>query len=188
MLTVFLGLIGLGLVVLVHELGHFMLARAMRVEVEAFSIGWGPRIVGLKRGRTEWKISAFPIGGYCKMKGEDSFRKALENKSDSLPREDGSFYGAAPWRRILISLAGPTANVIFAVLVFIVIAAIGYSVRSSPNRIALASEYQLVTGAPARSVSCRCGRTQDGRSHSRSERSSDNGLQCHPGGGRSFRR
>ncbi|MGO8694552.1 MAG: site-2 protease family protein [Rectinemataceae bacterium] len=151
MLTVFLGLIGLGLVVLVHELGHFMLARAMRVEVEAFSIGWGPRIVGLKRGRTEWKISAFPIGGYCKMKGEDSFRKALENKSDSLPREDGSFYGAAPWRRILISLAGPTANVIFAVLVFIVIAAIGYSVRSSPNRIALASEYQLVTGAPARS-------------------------------------
>ncbi|MDA8427191.1 MAG: RIP metalloprotease RseP [Treponema sp.] len=143
MLTILLGLIGLGLVVLVHELGHFVLARAMHVEVEAFSIGWGPRIVGFKRGGTEWKISAFPIGGYCKMKGEDSFRKALETKSESLPREDGSFYGAAPWRRILISLAGPVSNVIFAALVFIVIAAVGYTVHVSPNRIALASEYKL---------------------------------------------
>jgi regulator of sigma E protease len=147
MLTILLGLIGLGLVVLVHELGHFVLARAMHVEVEAFSIGWGPRIVGFKRGGTDWKISAFPIGGYCKMKGEDSFRKALENKSEALPREDGSFYGAAPWRRILISLAGPTANVVFATIVFIIIAAVGYSVRSSPNRIALASEYQLTASA-----------------------------------------
>lgn len=149
MLTILLGLIGLGIVVLVHEFGHFLLARAMGVEVEAFSIGWGPRIVGIKRGKTEWRISAFPIGGYCKMKGEDSFRKALENKADALPQEDGSFYGAAPWRRILISLAGPAFNVLFAIVVFIVIAAVGYSVQSSPNRIALASEYRLDAGAPA---------------------------------------
>ena len=63
----------------------------MGVEVEAFSIGWGPRIAGFKRGGTEWRISAFPIGGYCKMKGEESFRKALEDKARELPRENGSY-------------------------------------------------------------------------------------------------
>ncbi len=141
--TILLGLIGLGLVVLVHELGHFAAARAMGVEVEAFSIGWGPRVAGFKRGGTEWRFSAFPIGGYCRMKGEESFRKALEEKALELPRESGSFYGAAPWRRIVIALSGPLANVAFAVVVFVVASTIGYSTPTYPNRIVLLSEYSL---------------------------------------------
>jgi regulator of sigma E protease len=144
--TIILGLIGLGIVVIVHELGHFAAARAMGVEVEAFSVGWGPRIAGFKRGGTEWRFSAFPIGGYCKMKGEESFRKALEDKSPELPREKGSFYGAAPWRRIVIALSGPAANVLLALLIFIVASTIGYSTPTFPNRIVLLSDFNL--GAP----------------------------------------
>jgi regulator of sigma E protease len=144
--TILLGLIGLGLVVVVHELGHFAAARAMGVEVEAFSVGWGPRVAGFKRGGTEWRFSAFPIGGYCKMKGEESFRKALEDKSSELPREAGSYYGAAPWRRIIIALAGPIANVVFALIVFMIASTIGYTTPTYPNRIVLLSEYDL--GSP----------------------------------------
>lgn len=144
--TIVLGLIGLGIVVIIHELGHFFAARAMGVEVEAFSVGWGPRIAGFTRKGTEWRFSAFPIGGYCKMKGEESFRKALEDKASELPRESGSYYGAAPWRRIVIALSGPIANVILAFLVFIVVSTISYSSPTFPNRIVLLSEYNL--GAP----------------------------------------
>lgn len=141
--TILLGLIGLGLVVLVHELGHFVAARAMGVEVETFSIGWGPRIAGFKKCGTEWRFSVFPIGGYCKMKGEESFRQALENKAPELPRETGSFYGASPLRRIVIALSGPAANVLFALLVFIAVSTIGYSTPTYSNRIVLLSEYDL---------------------------------------------
>ncbi len=147
-LSVILGLLGLGLVVLVHELGHFFAARALGVEVEAFSIGWGPRLVAWKRGSTEWRISAFPMGGYCRMKGEESFRTALEHKLETIPREPGSFYGASPWRRIVIALSGPLANVVFAALVAIAVATVGYTIPTSSNRIVLASEFSL-DGKPA---------------------------------------
>jgi regulator of sigma E protease len=143
--TIFLGLIGLGLVVLVHELGHFAAARAMGVEVEAFSIGWGPRIAGFKRGATEWRFSALPLGGYCKMKGEESFRKALQDKASDMPREPGSFYGAAPWRRVVIALSGPLANVAFAIVAFMIVSTISYSVPTYSNRVVLLSEFNLGT-------------------------------------------
>jgi regulator of sigma E protease len=145
-LTIVLGLIGLGLVVLVHEFGHFAAARAMGVEVEAFSIGWGPRIAGFKRGRTEWRISAFPIGGYCRMKGEESFRKALAEGATELPREEGSYYGVSPWRRIVIAFSGPIANVFFALIIFVAVSTISYATPTYPNRIVLLSEFNL--GAP----------------------------------------
>lgn len=142
-LDVFLGLIGLGLVIFVHELGHFAAARAVGIGVEVFSLGWGPRLAGWKRGDTEYRISAFPIGGYCLMRGEAEFRKALENKSDEIPRTPGTFHGASPARRIIVSLAGPVANVVFAAIVFVGVAGIGYDVQTQGNRVVLASEFPL---------------------------------------------
>ena len=70
MIVVLLGLIGLGIMVFVHELGHFVAAKANGVVVEVFSLGWGPRLFGFKRGGTVYQVSWFPIGGYCKMRGE----------------------------------------------------------------------------------------------------------------------
>jgi regulator of sigma E protease len=142
-----LGLLGLGLVVIVHELGHLVAAKASGVEVEIFSVGWGPRIASFTRGKTEWRISAFPIGGFCKMKGEDAFRKALEDKASAIPRDSGSFYGTSPWRRIAIALSGPFANLVFAIIVFTLVFAIGYTVPTTSNRIVLASEYSLDASA-----------------------------------------
>jgi regulator of sigma E protease len=136
-----LGILGLGLVVFVHELGHLAAARIVGVEVEAFSLGMGPKIAGFSRGGTEWRLSAFPVGGYCKMKGEDAFRKALAEKASEIPRDRGTFYGAKAWQRIIVAIAGPLFNVLFAILVFIVVMAVGYSVPTASNRIVLASEY-----------------------------------------------
>jgi regulator of sigma E protease len=142
-LSILLGIVGLGLVVLVHEAGPFVAARAAGVEVETFSIGWGPRLVGWKGKNTDFCVSIFPLGGYCKMKGEEAFASAIQNKSETIPREPGTFYGAPAWKRILISLAGPAFNVLFATIVFMVVAGVGYTVKSYGNRIVLASEYSL---------------------------------------------
>ncbi len=148
MVVILLGLFGLGIVVFVHELGHFLAARWMGVHVEAFSLGWGPRLAGFVRNGTEYRVSVFPIGGYCRMKGEEAFKAALERGDEDMPREPGSFYGAPPWRRIVIALAGPLANLAFALIVAVVIAAAGYTLRTSGNKVILASEYSLF-GMPA---------------------------------------
>ena len=146
MLTVLIGLVGLSIVVIVHEFGHFIAARAVGVEVETFSIGWGPRLFGFKRRGTEWRISAFPIGGFCKMKGEEDFKAALEKKLPYIPTEKGSFYGSSPWKRILILVAGPLFNVLFAVLLFSIVSLVGITVQTAPNRIVLASEVSVLSG------------------------------------------
>lgn len=142
-LTIVLGLIGLGLVVVVHEFGHFVAARSLGVEVEAFSVGWGPKIAGFKKGGTEWRFSLLPLGGFCKMKGEDSFRQALEDKADVMPREPGSFYAAEPWKRIVIALSGPLVNVILAFIIFTCVSTFAYTTPTFSNRIVLLSEYKV---------------------------------------------
>ena len=71
MLTFGVFLIVLGLLVFIHELGHFLLAKRCGVHVETFSLGFGPRLFGWKRGETDYRISAIPLGGYVKMTGED---------------------------------------------------------------------------------------------------------------------
>jgi len=134
------GLIGLSLVVLVHEFGHFMLARMVGIEVEAFSVGFGPALLSHKGKRTEFRIAAFPLGGYCKLKGEEDFRKALDQNLAYIPKEEGSFYAASPLKRIVVASAGPLFNVLFAILVFILVAAIGTTIQTAPNRIILSSQ------------------------------------------------
>ena len=69
LVTILLGLLGLGIVVFFHELGHFIAARLVGVGVEEFSLGWGPRLVSRRLGGTAYTLSALPIGGYCRMKG-----------------------------------------------------------------------------------------------------------------------
>ncbi|MDR0313862.1 MAG: site-2 protease family protein, partial [Treponema sp.] len=83
MLKIILGLFGLGIVVFVHELGHFIAARLVGIDVEAFSIGWGKPILKKKIGAVEYRLGMFPIGGYCKMKGENEFKEAWEQNQNS---------------------------------------------------------------------------------------------------------
>src|SRR5579872_7582846 len=89
----------LGIMVLVHEWGHFIVAKAFGVRVEVFSIGFGTRLWGVKRGDTDYRLSALPLGGYVKMAGDNPLE---ERKGD--PDE---FLSKPRWQRVLIALAGP---------------------------------------------------------------------------------
>jgi regulator of sigma E protease len=137
---ILLGLAGLGVVVFVHELGHFIAARRAGIAVEAYSIGWGTPIHRKTAGGVEYRLGIFPIGGYCKMKGENEFREAYENNANAIPRTKGSFYGAGPLRRIIVAAAGPGFNLLFAVLVLSILWGIGFDVHTLDNRIVLVSD------------------------------------------------
>src|SRR5271168_4362989 len=111
----------LGIMVLVHEFGHFITAKAFGVRVEVFSIGFGKRLFGFKRGDTDYRISLVPLGGYVKMSGEtagDGVPVAKEASSEDLPAnsepDPGDFTAHPRWQRILIGLSGPFANFVLA--------------------------------------------------------------------------
>lgn len=97
----------LGFMIFIHELGHFMVAKALGVRVEQFAIGFGKRLIGFRKGETDYRINAIPLGGYVKMSGENP---ADEHTGD--PRE---FMSHSRWHRFLIAIAGPTMNILFAV-------------------------------------------------------------------------
>jgi regulator of sigma E protease len=144
-----LGLAGLGIMVFVHELGHFIAAKIVGIEVEAFSIGWGKKIFSFRRKETEYCLSILPIGGYCRMKGEEAMKEAMESGKRLVSGGKGSFYGASPWRRILVAAAGPAMNFLFAIFAFSLVWFIGFSYTTFSNRIILETDYASGTGSPA---------------------------------------
>ena len=152
-----IGLVGLSLMVLIHEFGHFLAARMFGVEVLKFSIGMGPKIVGKKIGGTEYLLSALPLGGYCQMKGEEDFAEAIELKAKRIDGSPGSLYGVAPWKRMVIAFAGPFFNLVSAMLLFFVINIGGYTIETTDNRIILASEFTGETDMPANKAGLRTG-------------------------------
>ncbi|MCK5735154.1 MAG: RIP metalloprotease RseP, partial [Spirochaetaceae bacterium] len=134
-----LGIIGLSIVVLVHEGGHYLASKLAGIKVETFSIGFGRRLIGFKKGDTDYRISLIPLGGYCRFYGEQSFRTAIEEKLDYIPGEKGEFYAASPLKRIFVSFSGPLANLIFAAVVFTMISLIGFQEYYTEPKIILAS-------------------------------------------------
>lgn len=150
-LNIVIGLVGLGIMVFVHELGHLIAAKLAGIEVEAFSLGWGRKLVGFAYKGTEYRISVFPIGGYCKMKGEEVLRSAWESGKSSIPKEPGAFYTAGPGRRILVAIAGPAVNFLFAIILLSVVWFVGYEIQTFENRIVVQSDYEEVLGGGAAS-------------------------------------
>lgn len=143
-MTVVYAIIVLGILIFVHELGHFLLAKLMGVSVEKFSLGFGPKIIGKKIGETEYLLSAFPLGGYVKMFGEGGYIEGGE--SDPRPEDENaptnvtaepvlreltddeksrSFAHKPVLARIAIVIAGPMFNLLFAWLIFIILCMIG---------------------------------------------------------------
>jgi regulator of sigma E protease len=117
----------LGLVIFVHELGHFAVAKWRGVKVLKFSLGFGPALLRFTRGETEYRLSWLPLGGYVSMAGDS-------------PNEDGSMpsgreqYLSHPWfGRALIAVAGPAANLVTAFLIMIVIGLVGVTYPDYPN-------------------------------------------------------
>ncbi len=97
----------LAIMILVHEWGHFAAAKLLGVRVEVFSIGFGKRLIGFRRGDTDYRISALPFGGYVKMSGENPL-----DKRSGAPEE---FTSHPRWQRVMIALAGPFMNIVLAV-------------------------------------------------------------------------
>ena len=90
-MTIIYGLLGLSIIVFIHEAGHFAAARIFGVKVESFSIGMGPVLLHKLIGGTDYRLSLIPFGGYCGMKGEKDFQKAMEEGLDGIIAEKDSF-------------------------------------------------------------------------------------------------
>jgi regulator of sigma E protease len=99
----------LGVLVFVHEFGHYAVAKLFKVRVEVFSLGFGKRLIGFRRGDTDYRISLLPLGGYVKMAGE--------NPMETRTGDPGEFMSHPRWQRFLIAIAGPAMNIILAVVV-----------------------------------------------------------------------
>src|SRR5258705_13571593 len=97
----------LGFMILIHEFGHYAAAKLFKVRVEVFSIGFGKRLFGYRKGETDYRISAIPLGGYVKMSGE--------NPMDERTDDPGEFLNHPRWQRFVIAIAGPFMNVVLAV-------------------------------------------------------------------------
>jgi len=97
----------LGFMILIHEFGHYAAAKYFGVRVEVFSIGFGKRLLGFRRGDTDYRISALPLGGYVKMSGE--------NPMDDRTDDPGEFMNHPRWQRFVIALAGPAMNIFLAI-------------------------------------------------------------------------
>ena len=103
----------LGVLIFVHELGHFLMARRIGVRVLTFSLGFGPKLINVKRGDTEYCISAVPLGGYVKMAGE--------NPEDSRTGAPDEFLSKGKWQRFQVLVMGPIMNLVLAVVVMAVV-------------------------------------------------------------------
>jgi regulator of sigma E protease len=123
MITAISAIIVIGVLVLVHEFGHYIVARYLNVKVLKFSIGFGPKIYGIQKGETEYLVSAVPLGGYVKLYGEDD--------EDIAEDKDRAFNQQTPIKRIMIVFAGPLLNFIFAFMVFFMINTIGFKTISA---------------------------------------------------------
>ncbi len=144
----------LGVLIFVHELGHFLLAKSLGVGVLKFSLGFGPRLIGRKIGETEYMISLIPLGGYVKLLGESETDEVLPQD------EKRSFVKQHVWKKITIVVAGPLFNFLFAILAYAMI-----SMAGMPSLTTDIGSVQV--GSPAEAAGIRAGDSVvsiDGRS------------------------
>jgi regulator of sigma E protease len=128
----------LGIIIVVHEAGHLLIAKAFNVRVLTFSIGFGKRLLGFNRGDTDYRLSAIPLGGYVRLDGENP------DESSGDPRQ---FMSKPRWQRVLVFLAGPAMNVVLSIGLFTVLFWVGIR---APNLPAIAPVIGAIDeGSPA---------------------------------------
>ena len=115
--NIVLVIIGIGLLIFIHELGHFLVAKKIGVRVHAFSLGFGPAIIRKQIGETDYRISLIPLGGYVKLAGEQ--------RDESNTGEEWEFMSKKPWQRAAVLIAGVSCNTILAFVAFIIAFRVG---------------------------------------------------------------
>ncbi len=108
----------LGFMILIHEFGHYAVAKLLGVRVEQFAIGFGKRLVGFRKGDTDYRINAIPLGGYVKMSGE--------NPMDERTGDPAEFMSHPRWHRFLIAIAGPAMNILLAIFLLTAVYMVHY--------------------------------------------------------------
>jgi len=145
-MAIVVAVVGLGLLIAAHEAGHLVLARLMGMRVETYSLGFGPRIAGFRRGETDYRLSALPLGGYCKIAGFTPDDPAAQDPNDS-----GSYMNKPAWRRFLVIAAGPGVNYLLAFLII----AILYVSQGFPDRTT--NRIEVIPGGPAAAAGLQTG-------------------------------
>src|SRR5688572_7294582 len=123
----------LGSAVVLHEFGHFIVAKLLGIRVETFSVGFGPRLFGRKWGHTDYRVSAIPLGGYVKLGGDESNAPLEGQGSTDIPPEE--MFNLRPrYQRILVALAGPVMNILTALAIPFT-GAMMYGVPATPSPV-----------------------------------------------------
>jgi regulator of sigma E protease len=117
LLNIAVAMVVLGIIIVLHELGHFLVAKFFKIRVETFSVGFGPRLVGFRKGDTDYRLSAFPLGGYVKMAGEtpSEMLEAQMSPTGMMGTSAELFLAKPKWQRFLVAAAGPAMNIILAI-------------------------------------------------------------------------
>ena len=129
----------LGFMVLIHEFGHYAVAKLLGVRVEQFAIGFGKRLVGFRRGETDYRINAIPLGGYVKMSGE--------NPMDQRTGDPREFLSHPRWHRFLIAIAGPFMNILLAIVLLTAVYMVHYEYAAYMDKPAVVGYVE--PGSPA---------------------------------------
>src|SRR5213075_722431 len=116
-----LTILGIVVLIVLHELGHFAVAKAVGMRVERFSLFFPPKLLGVRRGETEYMIGAIPAGGYVKITGMNP--EELATLEPAVARR--AYYTQPPWKRIVVILAGPGVNLLIAFALFFGVLAVG---------------------------------------------------------------
>ena len=151
-MTILATIVVLGVLIFVHELGHFLAAKSVGVEVQRFSIGLGPTIYGFQRGETEYVVSWIPLGGYVKMGGmDDEVMDRLEGGAVKEPRRPSSrdFDSKPIWARTFVISAGVIMNMAFAFVVYVGVNAVWGLAEIAQHRIARVEAHLLPEGTEA---------------------------------------
>jgi len=141
----------LGSAVVIHEFGHFLVAKLFKIRVETFSVGFGPRLFGKKWGQTDYRVSAIPLGGYVKLGGDESNAPLEGEGATDIPPQE-RFDLRPRWQRILVALAGPVMNVLTALAIPLA-GALMYGVPATPAPVVSS----IASGGAAESAGLRRG-------------------------------
>jgi regulator of sigma E protease len=142
-MTVISAVILLGVLIFVHEFGHFIFAKLMSVKVLKFSLGFGPKLIGKKMGETEYLVSALPLGGYVKMLGEEPGEELTEEEKER------AFHFQPLWRRAVIVLAGPLFNILLTYIIFTGFLSVHIPIKVPSLASLMPVVTDVVAGSPA---------------------------------------
>ncbi len=145
-MAIVVAIIGLGLLIAAHEAGHLLFARLTGMRVDVYSLGFGPRIAGFKSGETDYRLSALPLGGYCRIAGFTPDDPAAQDASDP-----GSYMNKPAWRRFLVIAAGPGVNYFVAFLIIAALYATHGFLDLTTTRI------EVIPGGPAAAAGMQTG-------------------------------